>query len=222
MSAALNVQPSENTQRMESLRALITERYGTARPRHSRTLLRTGISKWDSVTGGIGQSATTEICGSSRNCALLLDAILQSASSQGVLSAIIDGGNSFEPGDYNAISRGGMLWVSTHTPKSALQATDLLLRDGNLPLIALDLHGFGPSHLSKIPVSTWHRFARLLEQNNSALLVFNPQPLVEGCQTRVTSQSKWSVKELDARRSQLIESLPLQIFRRNTHTLRLV
>lgn len=222
MSVALNLHSAETTQRIESLRALITERYGTARPRHSRTLLRTGIYKWDSVTGGIKQSATTEICGSSGNCALLLDAILRSASSQGVLSAIIDGGNSFEPVDYNATSRGGMLWVSTHNPKSAIQATDILLRDGNLPLIALDLHGFGHRHLSKIPSSTWHRFGRLLEQNNCALLVFNLQPIVEGCQTRVTSQSKWSVKELDASRSQLIESLPLQIFRRNTHTLRVV
>jgi hypothetical protein len=222
MNATLNIQSLKNTQRMESLRALITERYGPARSSPFRTLLRTGIPKWDSVTGGIRQSATTEICGSSGNCALLLDAILQSANSHGVLSAIIDGGNSFEPGDYNAKSQRGILWVSAQNPKSAIQATDLLLRDGNLPLIALDLHGFGSSHLSKIPASTWHRFARLLEQNHSALLVFNSQPLVEGCQTRVTSQSKWSVKELDIQRRQLIESLPIQIFRRNSHTLRLV
>jgi hypothetical protein len=138
------------------------------------------------------------------------------------LSARVDGGSSFEPEDYNATARGGMLWVRSQSPQTALQATDLLLRDGNLPLIALDLHGFALRHLCKIPASTWHRFARLLEQNRSALLVFNAQPLVEGCQTRISSTSTWSLKDFNTSRRDLIESLPLQIFKRNTQALKVV
>ncbi len=222
MNAGLTLPVSEKKQRVESLRTLLAERFAPARPKPSCTLFRTGISKWDEATGGIEQSGTTEVCGPAGNCAILLDGILESASAQGLLIALVDGGASFEPEDYNATARGGMLWVRSQNPQNALQATDLLLRDGNLPLIALDLHGFTLRQLCKIPASTWHRFARLLEQNRSALLVFNPQPLVEGCRTRVTSQSRCSLKEMHMRRRDLMEALPLQIFTRNTQPLRVL
>ncbi len=222
MNAALTFPPCRKKQRIESLRTLVSERFPPARPKPSCTLFRTGISKWDDATGGIEQSGTTEVCGPSGNCAILLDGILESASTQGLLIALVDGGGSFEAEDYNAKARSGMLWVRSHNPQNALQATDFLLRDGNLPLIALDLHGFASRQLCKIPTSTWHRFTRLLEQNRSALVVFNPQPLVEGCRTRITTQSRWSLKELQMRRRDLMEALPLQIFTRNTHPLRVL
>jgi len=43
-----------------------------------------------------------------------------------------------------------------------VKATDLLLHDGNLPLVLLDLQFLPSRALRKIPPSTWHRFGRLV------------------------------------------------------------
>jgi hypothetical protein len=78
----------------------------------------------------------------------------------------------------------------------ALQAADLLLRDRNFPLIALDLKLNPTAQLRKIPSSVWHRFKRLLEQTHAAVLVVTPAPLVSGAACRVRVESRLGVDAL--------------------------
>ena len=107
-----------------------------------------------------------------------------------------------------------LLWVRCKAVKQALQATDLLLRDGNCQLLALNLQGIPERQLAEIPGSIWHRFHRLLKHRPSALLVLSPHPLVEGARTRVASTNRWDLDSLDTPRSTLIENLRLRVFKR--------
>jgi hypothetical protein len=63
--------------------------------------------------------------------------------------------------------------------KEALRSTDIHIRDGNLPLVVLDLQVANAKGLRGVPGSTWHRLFRLLETSNSTLLVLSASPIAE-------------------------------------------
>jgi hypothetical protein len=107
-----------------------------------------------------------------------------------------------------------MLWVLCASAQQAIKATDLLLRDGNLPLILLDLQPLSRKELRRIPATTWHRFQRLIEQTTTALVVLSPQPIVEGAKIRLTVRHRWNIQALRQRRRLLLEAMDVQVFTR--------
>jgi hypothetical protein len=204
---------------LAALRAQLNERFGAAaghraaRPTPTLPSLPTGIRSWDAA-GGLQQGQLTEACGGLADGALLLESILTQSPTR--ISALVDAADSLEPADWPLFCMARLLWVRCHGIEQALRATDLLLRDGNCQLLALNLQRVPKRQLAAIPGSTWHRFHRLLEHRPSALLVLSPHPLVEGAKTRIASATPWDLNALDTPRTTLLESLSINVFKRGS------
>ena len=127
---------------------------------------------------------------------------------------MIDGGRSFDPQERDPAALARLLWVMCHSAAQAIKAADLLLRDGNLPLILLDLQPLPLPELRRIPASTWHRFQRLVEQTATAFVVLSPRPIVEGAWVRLAIHHRWNLEATRQRRTFLLEELDVQVFSR--------
>lgn len=173
--------------------------------------LPTGIPAWDAA-GGLPQGQITEACGGAADGALLMESILTQSPRH--ISALVDAADSFEPADWPRACMTRLLWVRCRTLKQALHATDLLLRDGNCQLLALNLQRLPPGQLAAIPASTWHRFHRLLEHRPFALVVLSPHPLVEGAKMRLASSTCWDLDTLEHPRGELFGKLNIRVFKR--------
>jgi len=98
----------------------------------------------------------------------------------------------------------------------ALRIADLLLRDGNLPTVILDLQGCLESELRGIPNTIWFRLRNLAEQSGVRCLAFTPSPLVSSAALRVDlaqPPSTIGLKALDDRRSDLQSRVQLEVLR---------
>ena len=77
---------------------------------------------------------------------------------------LVDGGDGFDPASYPAAACSQLLWVRCGNAVQALKAADLLVRDGNVPFVMLDLCGLPAAALKSIPASAWWRLKQLCEQ----------------------------------------------------------
>ena len=89
--------------------------------------------------GGFLRGAVTEVCGSIAGGGLLLAAVVDAAVRDGLFVGLIDAANSFEPSDWVDEQLRRILWVMCGSAGPAIRAADILLRDGNLPVVVLDL-----------------------------------------------------------------------------------
>jgi hypothetical protein len=94
-----------------------------------------------------------------------------------------------------------------------MRAVDLLLRDRNVPLIVLDLKLNTAAQLRKIASSTWYRYARLLEQNQTTVLIVTPFQLVSGASCRVRIESRLGIDALSRRPDELLPQLRFTLLR---------
>ena len=135
------------------------------------------------------------------------------------LGALVDCGRFFDPGSFRPAILKRLLWVRCGLPAQGVKAADLLLRDGNLSLLIVDLQGAELRGGLRVPASTWHRFQRVVEQGNMALAVFTPRPLVEAASVRITVDWRWDFEAIADRRTQLLARLSARVSsRRNIAT----
>src|ERR1051325_4040399 len=137
------------------LRELLAERFpqpcGGAAQR-----LPTGVAAIDgAIGGGLPKSAITELTSPnlSAGSALLTHALLQEAHRRGFFLALIDGRDSFDPQTAAPAVLRNLLWVRGRAAADAVKAADFLLRDGNFPLVVLDLVLNPAEELRKVPQS---------------------------------------------------------------------
>lgn len=190
------------------LRHLIA-RHASAPPLRRTSALVTGIDALDQalagglVTGGMVELVCPHhtIGGSS-----LMLAILRQL---GRSSALIDGHDTFDPQSAGADVLAHLLWIRCRKTAEAIRAADLLLRDGNLPLVFLDLRENSSFELRKMPGSTWYRFQRMLEPTAVALLVLTPRPLVPCARARLELRSSFDLRTLDMEPAELLRALRL-------------
>jgi hypothetical protein len=168
----------------------------------------------DQIEGGLRLGALTEISGSPAGNSLLFHAMLGLLRRQKRLGALIDCGSFFDPDSFHRASLRRLLWVQCTTPAIAVKAADLLLRDSNLCLLLLDLQDARPRELRRVPASTWHRFQRLVEPSNTALLVFTRQPMIESAAVRIAAEWIWDFATLTTRRGQLLGTMEARVFPR--------
>jgi hypothetical protein len=71
-----------------------------------------------------------------------------------------------------------LVWVRCRGAAEALAAGDLLVRDGNYAVVALDLRGLPARVLRRQPAAVWYRLQRAAEGGAAAVLVLTPHPLV--------------------------------------------
>lgn len=183
LPAAPSLLPPSPRGKIVELRALLSEKF----PSHRAAKSQSVASKSGTPLDDLPRGAVAEFVGSLGSGSLYLAALLHAASRAGLFAAVIDGGRSFDPHDWPSAVLDRVLWILCEDAPQTVKAADLLLRDGNLPLLILDLQALPPRQLTRFPASTWHRFHRIAEQTSVAMVVLTPRPLVEGAHVRIAS-----------------------------------
>jgi hypothetical protein len=111
--------------------------------------------------------------------------------------ALIDGRDSFDPCSLDDPSLRHLLWVRCTKALEAIKAADLLLRDGNFPLVIVDLVLNSPEELRKIPQTNWYRLQRLVELVPTACLVLARQGIVNSAQWKIVLENSWRLHHLE-------------------------
>ena len=181
------------------LRKALAERF-PQRAQPPTTVLPTHLSFLDQITGGgFPKSAITELISprASAGSASLIHALLRSAQRDQHFIALIDGSDSFDPGSSEASALRHLLWIRCQKAFDAVRSADLLLRDGNFPVVIVDLVLNAPEELRKIPQTSWYRLQRLAEAVPSACLVINRQSMVSSAQLKLVLQNSWTLSDLE-------------------------
>jgi hypothetical protein len=181
------------------LRNLLAERFPQSLiPPNLR--LATGLPAIDELLGGgLPKSAITELSSPhlSAGTALLLCALLQNAHQAGYFLALVDGRDSFDPQPLGNSRLRNLLWVRCTQALDALKAADLLLRDGNFPLVVLDLVLNVSADLRKIPQTSWYRLQRLVEAAPTAFLVLTRESIISSAQLKLSLDNAWTLADLE-------------------------
>jgi hypothetical protein len=195
------------------LRQLIAEKFPVCELK-TAGIFATGVRAFDEKEGGLRRGAFSELVGPLSAGALFIESILAAVQRERCFAALIDVGRTFDPQGTQAESLRRLLWVCCANPMQAVKATDLLLRDGNLPLVILDLQSAAPRDLRRIPASTWHRFQRLVEPTSTALVALTTQPMIESASVRIAVRQRWTLAAMRERRRELLTRVEAQVFPR--------
>ena len=109
--------------------------------------------------------------------------------------ALVDASDCFDPtsAERSGIRLDHLLWVRcARTLKTkqgfplgpleqAFKSADILLQNGGFRLIAVDLGDIPERALKKVPLTTWFRFARVVEKTETALLFLSAYPAAQSC-----------------------------------------
>ena len=181
------------------LRKLLAARFPHPSPSPT-TVLLTGVEVLDRIAGhGLPKSAITELITPhiSAGSASLIHALLRSAQRARHFVALIDSSDSFDPGSSDNSALRHLLWVRCRKAFDAVKAADFLLRDGNFPLVIVDLVFNSPEELRKIPQTSWYRLQRLAEVVPTACLVINRHSLVGSAQLKIVLENSWTLPDLE-------------------------
>lgn len=189
------------------VRSLVETRLPGALSPHLRSdseMLKTGIMGIDSLTGGIPRRGLTQICApaeaSSGRTTLLLSLMAEVTRAE-EFCALVDAGDCFDPASAQAagVDLSRLLWVRVpgHTRgffargrmeargikplEQAFRAADIVVQNGGFGLIAVDLAGIEERWVRKTPLSTWFRFARVMERLPAALVFLSNYPAAQSC-----------------------------------------
>src|SRR5438477_4410746 len=181
------------------LRKLLTERFPHVAVT-TPTRLFTSLSFLDEqISGGLPRGAITELISPqiSAGSASLIHALIHCAYRDNYFLALIDGRDSFDPSGVENPRLQHLLWLRCSKASEAIKAADLLLRDGNFPLVIVDLVLNAPEELRKIPQTNWYRLQRLIELAPTACLVLTRYEMVGSAQLKLVLESAWSLENLE-------------------------
>jgi hypothetical protein len=206
--------------RIIDLRKLLMQRFPHA-PAARATRLVTGLSFLDqTIGGGLPKGAITELISAqlSAGSASLIHALLEAAHRNRYFVALIDGRDSFDPSTSGGLGNAclhHLLWVRCSKALDAIKAADLLLRDGNFPLVIVDLVLNPPADLSKIPQTSWYRLQRLVESAPTACLIMTRQGIVSSAQLKFVLENLWTLKTFEDESA--ISRLQIRVQRSHLH-----
>ena len=144
---------------------------------------------------------------------LLLTTLVRATLRRRGLLALIDGGNAFDLAGVPKAALSRLLWVRSPTAAKAVQAADLILRDGNLNLVVLDLRSIPTDETRKIPATSWYRLQRVVEPTTTAFVVLTRQPLVSGARPRLVLTARFGLNAFDCRQQDLLGRLHVELVR---------
>jgi hypothetical protein len=206
------------------LRQLLKERFPGLRTNakefspDTRPLWPTGLRQIDDLLqGGFAKGALTEIVAERRGAgsAFLGGSLLRQAAQAGQIVAFVDGADSLEVTQLEDAVLSRLLWVRCRSAAEALRATDLLLRDGNVPLVLLDIAINPEAQLRKVPATTWYRLQRLIEETSTVCIVFTPGVMVSPARDRIFLHSRFSLECLEQDQDELLHGLKLEATERH-------
>jgi hypothetical protein len=142
----------------------------------------------------IPRGAITEVCGSaSSGRTSFLLSVLASATGREEVCALVDMADAFDPASGSAagIDLNRLLWVRCGgRPDHALKAADLLAHGGGFGIVALDLAGLDPRIARRIPLSSWYRLLRAVENTPTAFVILELEPQAKACAALVLEMSR--------------------------------
>jgi recombination protein RecA len=190
------------------IRAQVERRIPGALTIYERSIpevLPTGITEIDRAVGGIPKGALTQICApasvTSGRTTLLLSLLAQ-ITRQEQFCAVVDTCDSFDPESASAVGvcLSRLLWVrcserGMKSVEQAFMAADILVQNGGFGLIALDLGAVDEKLIRKVPLTTWFRFARVMEALPTALVVMLTHSAAQSCAAltlNIDASAQWS------------------------------
>lgn len=204
-----------NSPKIVELRKLLAGRFPEAcqEPRSSTSPLLPPVPDLDKLELPRGAISELVVSKPHSGGATLLLHLMHHAWKAGQFCAIIDAKDSFDPTPLPTSLQRKLLWVRTHHAVDAMKATDLLLRDGNIPFIFLDL-GLNPlQEIRRLSSSEWYRFQTLVHHTNTVFLALTPHPIVSSARLRIQLNSQLSLADLDQSTESLQSGLKIQITR---------
>jgi len=181
------------------LRNLLAERFPHPSCTTERRLI-TGLPFFEeSIRGGLPRGGITELIspGTNSGSASLIHALVHCAYRDNYFLALIDGRDSFDPCGLDNAWLQHLLWVRCSKASEGVKAADLLLRDGNFPLVIIDLVRNGPDELRKIPQTNWYRLQRLIEMVPTACLVLTRYEMVSSAQLKLLLENSWDIQTFE-------------------------
>src|SRR5712671_1159307 len=119
---------------------------------------------------------------------IMLSALAEATSVRQESCVLVDASDAFDPGSAEAagVDLARLLWVRCSGTKfsnleQVLKASDLLLQAGGFGMVIVDMNDVPPSVARRVPLATWFRFRRAVENTNTALLVFEQEPYAKSC-----------------------------------------
>jgi hypothetical protein len=199
------------------LRQLLAERFPTAAPRHG-LFFSTGVPPLDdALGGGLWKGALTEISTppETAGCLTVLTAILGASARERRPLALVDAADGFDPQPFDSHTLAHLLWIRCQGAAQFFKAADLILRDGNLPIVLLDLRGASQAELRKTPNTTWYRLQRIVAQSAVACLVATPWFMVSAAHYRIQLRAAGRIADLDRPTDQILDAMDFQVVRRH-------
>jgi len=132
----------------------------------------------------------------------------------GEAAVLLDVRDAFDPvsASQNGVVLSQLLWVRPGGGASAtstrrrfaaldqiLMAADLLLQSGGFGLVVLDLASLDPRDTVKIPLTTWFRLRRAVDETRTLLLVLEQEPHAGSSAAVVLDLAQAGVKFLETR-----------------------
>jgi hypothetical protein len=119
---------------------------------------------------------------------VMLSALAEATGTRQESCVLVDASDAFDPPAAEAagVDLARLLWVRCSGRKfsnleQVMKTTDLLLQAGGFGMVIVDLSDVAPSMARKIPLATWFRFRRAVENTNTALLVIEQEPYAKSC-----------------------------------------
>ena len=173
----------------------------------------TGLPALDAIGLEKGMLCEAVAERASLGSALLINNVLRGLIAQKQYVVLIDGHDAFDPHTLCYEACRYLLWVRCTQATEAMKAADLLLRDGNLPLVLIDLEWTPRRELGRVPSSSWFRLRTLIEKTGATLLVVTPVQLISSAHLRFKLTSTFTVDDLERPEQILRESLALSVTR---------
>src|SRR5215470_2548319 len=177
------------------IRAQVESRLPGALTVYERTapeVIPTGIFSLDQQIHGIPLGALTQIhapLSSSSGKTALLVSLMAQLTRREQFCALVDSSDCFDPESAEAagVNLARVLWVRCSMKQrlkpleQAFKAADILLQNGGFGLIAVDIGNVEEKLVRKIPLTTWFRFARVVERMPAALVFLMTYPAAQSC-----------------------------------------
>lgn len=213
---------SKSASEIVQLRQVLSERFPNVRAWTEETATKahsfwpTGLPQLDKLlNGGLPRGVVTEIVAErpGAGSAVLLRLLLRQSQHKAHPAGLIDGQDSFDAATVEPSVLSQLLWVRCRTAEEAIKAADILLRDRNLPLVALDLK-MNPAHqLQKISAMAWYRLQRILRQTATAFVVITPFPLAVSAEVRIHLANQFALAALARSEQEILSELKFDLTR---------
>ncbi|WP_395750001.1 hypothetical protein [Prosthecobacter sp.] len=157
------------------------------------------------------------VCGSrGAGAGLLLSALLD-AWGRGMRTpvALVDGADVFSPQEVAAETRERLLWLRCRSVEQAVKGADLLLRDGNISRVLMDVGLCPVGSVRKVPAQAWHRLRLLAEKSGSLCCIFTAFQTVPCARSRLLMQLPHGLDAMDRPRPELLARLRGGVVRRS-------